>query len=482
MRPRTCGRRGRAALAAALAVLACSAALAPRAARAAPAASAGGDWASYLRSTAAASVQGTPLATSLGPVLTAHEFSAPLAAVQASNSYTGGNGRLRRVVSDLSSGRPIKVVAIGGAATNGSDATQRGVNDYFARYVAFLSAAFPGARVEAVRAPVGLAPSGVVAACLGQYLPDDDADLVLLEMTANDGLTMDSAVVDAWQPRGYEILTRKILSGSKQPALVMVQTLAPGMGNGTAPFYMTPESPHYAAVAAYYDTPTVSLRNALWPAGARTADGGLDSPSVSADDGSTPKNYGHAALADALVFLTQRTAQDLQLLPFGDYDTRAINADVPSKAMYGGVTDRTDKTLRRAICGWTKNATIARGGGCPASASDMCDIDYSSWDSVREGYKNVKEASLDGDDGQGALIGGIVGGVVGGLALIGGTVAYAIVRQRRRAAAQQAAWDAKLSSNNGGGGGARVGGGASGNALPITASAATTNGAGVGRA
>lgn len=70
--------------------------------------------------------------------------------------------------------------------------------------------------------------------------------------------------------------------------------MPPGMGNATRPFWMTPEAPHYAAVAGYYNTPTVSMRNALWPAGAATADGGLRSAAVSPSDGSTPLDVAHS--------------------------------------------------------------------------------------------------------------------------------------------------------------------------------------------
>jgi hypothetical protein len=65
-----------------------------------------------------------------------------------------------------------------------------------------------------------------------------------------------------------------------------------GMGNGTRPFYLTPEGP-YAAVAAYYNVPTLSMRNALWPSGQPYTNGMMSSPAVLASDGSTPVDAGH---------------------------------------------------------------------------------------------------------------------------------------------------------------------------------------------
>lgn len=69
--------------------------------------------------------------------------------------------------------------------------------------------------------------------------------------------------------------------------------MAPGMGNGSAPFYMTPEGPHYAAVAGYYNLPAVSLRNALMT-NAVANGGGAATAGVAGADGATPTDAGHA--------------------------------------------------------------------------------------------------------------------------------------------------------------------------------------------
>jgi hypothetical protein len=158
---------------------------------------------------------------SLGPVM-AHKFSTPLSQVQASNVYTAGNARYRRVVNDLANGKAIKVVGIGGVATNGSDASAPGRNDYFAMYINYLARAFPRSQINAVRSSVGVAPSSVVAQCLDNFLPAD-ADLVLLEMTANDGGFMDNSFIFSHNAKAYELVMRKVLQGSKQPALVLTQ-------------------------------------------------------------------------------------------------------------------------------------------------------------------------------------------------------------------------------------------------------------------
>lgn len=359
---RPTARRGRADRAAAASLLAAAALLAALAAPAAalltPAEQQ--QWAAYARGMRAAAPGGARGAAA-GPLVNvfSYDFSTPLEAIQSSNVYTGGNSRVRRVVSDLLSGRPIKVVAIGGLATNGSDASSPGRNDYFALYANYLSRAFPGATIKPARASAGLAPSAVVAGCSSRFIPDD-ADLVILEMTANDGLVMDSSIVNPTQPKAYEILVRKILNGANAPALLLAQvgaagsvccvdgrarvlpngylcrrvgrsgsldalpasppptarppqlpplapspdcspnpisttqTMPAGMGNATRPFYMTPESPQYAAISGYYDIPYVSMRNALWPSGRLTTSGLMSTPAVLASDGATPEDAGHA--------------------------------------------------------------------------------------------------------------------------------------------------------------------------------------------
>jgi hypothetical protein len=178
-------------------------------------------WDRFTGQTAATTLGSVSMGDQLGNVL-GHRFSTPLWQIQSSNVYTAGNARYRRVINDLRNGRPIKVVAIGGVATNGSDASSPGRDDYFALYVNYLARAFPNAKLTAVRSSVGVAPSAVLAQCLDNFLPSD-ADLVLLEMTANDGVYMDNSVVVSHNAKAYELVMRKILESSKQPALILTQ-------------------------------------------------------------------------------------------------------------------------------------------------------------------------------------------------------------------------------------------------------------------
>jgi hypothetical protein len=78
------------------------------------------------------------------------------------------------------------------------------------------------------------------------------------------------------------------------------------------------------------------MRNAIWGSGTPTKSSGMITDQVLQEDGSTPVTSGHKSMADMLVYNTQRTAEDLMLLPYGDYDTQSIAMQVPDKAVYGG--------------------------------------------------------------------------------------------------------------------------------------------------
>jgi hypothetical protein len=426
-------RRCRALAAAALVAAAAGLVAAAQAAAAAPSSSnpaVTAQWETYLAQLGRSSVGTTQ---GMDP-FTAHRFTTPLQQVRSSAAYTGPNARLRRVVDALqrggSGGSKVKVVAIGGVATNGSDASAVGSTDYVSRYANFLVNAFPKAEIQIVRASAGLAPSAVVAGCPDQFLSAArDADVVLLEMVPSDAPASEDVVIGAKLPAAYEALVRQALEGSKKPAVLLVQGMAPGQGNARTPFYVTPEAPHYSAVAAYYGVPYTSLRNALWEAGATNADGLLTSSAVSQTDGSTPYDAGHAALADALVYQTQQTVVDLAALPYGAFDDSAQNGDVPTQTMYASVRDAgaRDSLLKDVSCAWIKGSNLS--SSCPASIKDMCAADYRSRSAFQDSYRPGSSGLSTG-----ALVGVIVGSIVGGLLLIGLIVGLCVCNRRRNSA------------------------------------------------
>lgn len=119
----------------------------------------------------------------------------------------------------------------------------------------------------------------------------------------------------------------------------------------------------------------------------------------------SPTSPRRSALGDALVYMMQRTAQDLKLVPTGEWDVKSLAEDLPTKHMYSGFED-PNKVLSSAVCSWVRNATVSPHGGCPTNVADMCKLDYASWGAVRESYKaqNIEEVgamAAGGERGRG---------------------------------------------------------------------------------
>ncbi len=284
------------------------------------------DWSAFNQAQAAAG-------PALAGIYAAHQFSTPLDMVQAAAAYTGSSARMRRVVADLMAGKEVSVLVVGGQ--NSTEWDRPGSTDYLYQYVSFLRSAFPKATIDVVRSPSQTAPSAVLATCIEGSMPAGRAgrDLVLLEMTGNDATDMDDSITRPYKPLAYESLVRSALSLQGQPAVVLLHALAPGMGEGARPYYLTPEAPQYAAVQTYYDVPALSLRNALWEPAAARDDGTVRMTSVRSPTGLAPRDAGHDALADVLVYYTQGVARDLVLLPYGSYDSGVLAAPLP-KSVY----------------------------------------------------------------------------------------------------------------------------------------------------
>lgn len=317
-----------------------------------------------------------------------------------------------------------------------------------------------------MRSSVGIAPSAVLAQCLDNFLPSD-ADLVLLEMTANDAVAMDNSVIIPHNAKAYELVMRKILGAPKQPALILTQSMVRGMGNGNTPFYRTPEAPQYAALSSYYGVPVVSARNILWPTGTPNANSLIVTPAVAQADGSTPLDLGHAAMTDMLVYNTQRTAMDLQLLPYGDYDRNSLSAAVPDRAVYSDVGSNPGGVIQNSTCQWIRNVSAPNTRGCPVKMAQMCSLDYSSSGAFLKSFDDKVDLSPDANK-MGVLIGAIVGGVVGGLLVIGACLGCCIVKRKRHQAAMAEQAERKAAERKA----AAAAGGHPG-AVPISASSAS---------
>lgn len=241
--------------------------------------------------------------------------------------------------------------------------------------------------------------------------------------------------------------------------MVLLQTLANGQGNATRPYYLTPETPQYSAVSAYYNLPHLSLRNALWNAQNANSAGLVKINGTSQADGATLLDAGHASLYDTLVFMTQQTVLGLKMVPYGQVDTEQLAEDVPPP-MTAAVATNPDLILTNVTCTWMTNISAVPAGQCPVLSQTLCNLNYQNQPSLiasvnqanaggalsltndpsvtsingdEAGSSNAPGSSSGGGGGsKAALIGGVVGGVAGGLLVIGGLLGLAIHSRRKR--------------------------------------------------
>ncbi|KAF8069512.1 ASAT1 [Scenedesmus sp. PABB004] len=275
---------------------------------------------------------GASLAGVARPLLNGSAFASPTQ-LQRALTHAGPMHRLRRVLRDLSAGRPVKLAVLGGSISWGS-AVERGEADWLSLVAARLRAAFPAANVAARNGAVPATPSGWMSLCLEQHL-DADADLVFVEYAVNDGHTASAA-----KRRTFERLLRKVLAQPRRPAVVLVQlpTVGQAFARGhprKVGFDATVEDA-YAALASYYDLPSLSMRGAAW----RLAElhhhrmnwthyygQGYDFVHV--------LEQGHALVADMAMFGLQAAALGLALHPMGATDDAELAAPLPPPMFEG---------------------------------------------------------------------------------------------------------------------------------------------------
>jgi hypothetical protein len=101
------------------------------------------------------------------------------------------------------------------------------------------------------------------------------------------------------------------------------------------PFYKTVEDT-YGAFAAYYDTPYLSMRNAIWRLSEHhhyqmnfTHYYGLSYDFVH------PLEQGHRLIADMVLFAMQQAYIDLLMSPWSKWDEEEVTAALPKPMYYG---------------------------------------------------------------------------------------------------------------------------------------------------
>ncbi|KAJ4470802.1 hypothetical protein J3R30DRAFT_3710698 [Lentinula aciculospora] len=222
-----------------------------------------------------------------------------------SRAYEGPNARLKRVLRKLSSGEKIKIGIIGGSVSGG-----HGLKDYhtnwsylYAQYIRETFAPENVELVELINGSVGATVSDYMETCFLEHIPED-VDLVVIELAINDMRLEQLAM-------GYENLIRAIFALPNRPAVINLQIMALMFSS------ITMGGDLHTAVAQYYDTPIVSVRNVLLPHIFRSTE--LNSSDTSVEDywfhhngGDIDLRHlgtnGHRILADLLISFTSRVA------------------------------------------------------------------------------------------------------------------------------------------------------------------------------
>ncbi|KAJ3829210.1 hypothetical protein F5880DRAFT_548975 [Lentinula raphanica] len=222
-----------------------------------------------------------------------------------SRAYEGPNARLKRVLRKLRSGQKIKIGIIGGSVSGGHGLGDSRTNWSYL-YAQYIRETFApeNVEVELINGSVGATVSDYMETCFLEHIPED-VDLVVIELAINDMRLEQLAV-------GYENLIRAIFALPNQPAIVNLQIMALMFAR------ITMGGDLHTAVAQYYDTPIVSVRNVLLPHIFRSTE--LNSSDTSVEDywfhhnadGAIDLRHlginGHRILADLLISFTSRVA------------------------------------------------------------------------------------------------------------------------------------------------------------------------------
>lgn len=192
-----------------------------------------------------------------GPLLTQQEAQRGLA-------YYGSGSRLQELAAKLVAGKPIKMFTLGASVTRGIGTTDRAFS-YASRFFEFITTAFPHKKHKLINRGIGGTSSAIYSVC-AEHMVHEDADLVVLEFSAND--KRDAPYSDP-ERKGYEQLIRKLLKLPGRPALLQLHHYAwwHAVGDGVLDgglFYYPAGEAQLGVFAQYYDFPSLSVRNAMW--------------------------------------------------------------------------------------------------------------------------------------------------------------------------------------------------------------------------
>ncbi|EJD40564.1 SGNH hydrolase [Auricularia subglabra TFB-10046 SS5] len=225
-----------------------------------------------------------------------------------SRAFDGAGTRVRRTLLKALAGRPVTIAVLGGSVTVGRAVEP---NEKWTELLFdWWESQFPDSDLTMHNAGVPGTGTTYFSMCFQEHIPLDP-DLVITEFAIND-LGRDDEMAS------FEWVLRRALDLEKSPAVINLQVFGleyPRLATG---------GDYHTSVANYYDTPVISLRNAVLP-------GILANPS------SAPTYFGinkqgtpdykhinarmHRALTDMLIHYLQ--AQICSLVRHPSSDLRA---------------------------------------------------------------------------------------------------------------------------------------------------------------
>ncbi|PSC68178.1 Acyl-coenzyme A thioesterase THEM4 isoform A [Micractinium conductrix] len=204
-------------------------------------------------------------------------------ALRRGTTAYGSGQRMERLGAKLLAGQPVTVTFLGGSITWGRGGNEGG--SFVVRFTEWLNSTWPHPGHRIINHGLPAVTSALFAACYDNV--PKDSDLVVLDFAVNDAAVSPNGrdklgySFSNGQRRGFEQLVRKSLKLRDEPAVVLLQffswnatrdktegKVVNGMPTGSQPygdsfFWRTIED-ELSTVAAYYDAPVMSLRNAAY--------------------------------------------------------------------------------------------------------------------------------------------------------------------------------------------------------------------------
>ncbi len=202
---------------------------------------------------------------------------------------------VRRVLEKAARGEEITVAAIGGSITAGASAKSfatggnnakeftealGGENCWFNRMVDYLRTRFPQTKINAVNAGIGATPSFLGTFRLEEMVLSHKPDLVTVEFSVNDPTSRPNLLGTECFEAYESVVRRSLEAGAAVIQIFMNDQTNIGLQHV------------HSEVAKYYQLPSISYHNAIYPEGQLICDWVRLSP-----DDIHPNNAGHALLA-----------------------------------------------------------------------------------------------------------------------------------------------------------------------------------------